>query len=327
MKKLFAVLLSLLLLCACGAQSPAPTAVKATPWPPPTPIPDPVTAATDFDRYALNVYPGEGLNVVGADEHWPDVVDAIFARRESLDTLPADKALLCAQTFINYHLMGTLVQEAAVQNDVLTITYRYDADEHSQLVTRLVDTVEGLLQTVMPEGSNRLEQMILCYQVACQQSEYDIDAPITNAFGLLLFRTGICHGWAELYSQLLLQCGIDSIRVQGETLDGQEHGWVVAQIGENWYHFDPMWDNPDQGRDLFYFALSDQARAMRGGGVKLPVTGTLDPFPPMQVPACNDDSFTQRFEVGMDFVVDVESHQLIYALRVDNSMQMMSTES
>jgi len=263
----------------------------------------------------------------GARSHWKAVVDAIFARQERIEAgeIPNDAALLCAKTFVSYHLMGSLVQSFAVQDGALVMAYRYNASQHSSNLNKLVGIIEGLLQKAKPAGANRLEMMMLSYQLTCQQTEYDSSAVLQNAFGLLLFKKSVCYGWAELYSQLLLQCGIDSIRVHGETLDGRAHGWVVAQIGDNWYHFDPTWDNSGRGKSLNYFAIPDTIRATKGLGAKLPIASTFDPFLPQAAPACTDGSFAAKFIIGIDYVVDVANHQIVYKLRTNGSRQTMST--
>lgn len=79
------------------------------------------------------------------------------------------------------------------------------------------------------------------------------------AAGALADRSAVCGGYANAYSFLLEQVGIENRYVAANTVSGA-HAWNLVQLEGHWFHVDCTWDrglgiNPTVNRT--YFLLND----------------------------------------------------------------------
>ncbi|MBO4912877.1 MAG: hypothetical protein J5504_09135 [Butyrivibrio sp.] len=91
----------------------------------------------------------------------------------------------------------------------------------------------------------------------------------TSACRALMENKGISQELSDLYSYLLLQCGVEADVVSGYNING-DHQWSYVSIGGKNYHVDPTQglsspDLFDDNTPLDYFLMTDNTRAERDG--------------------------------------------------------------
>lgn len=81
-----------------------------------------------------------------------------------------------------------------------------------------------------------------------------------TAYGALVEGEAVCEGYAKSIQLLLTRAGVSCSMIRGEA-DGIPHMWNVVQLGGEWYHLDPTWDDNDsEGRVHYeYFNLTTEA--------------------------------------------------------------------
>jgi hypothetical protein len=84
-----------------------------------------------------------------------------------------------------------------------------------------------------------------------------------SAVGIILYKTGVCSGYAEAFNIFMTLLGIDSKYVVG-TGDGVNHAWNLVKLDNKWYQVDVTWDDPvpDNGEISYnYFLVTDSQMA------------------------------------------------------------------
>ncbi len=75
-----------------------------------------------------------------------------------------------------------------------------------------------------------------------------------TAYGALVEGSAVCEGYAEAFSLLCNEVGVDALLVTG-TGNGGPHMWNVVKCNGQWYHMDVTWDDGIlNGKDLLGYA-------------------------------------------------------------------------
>ena len=94
---------------------------------------------------------------------------------------------------------------------------------------------------------------------------YSLDYMDQSMWSVFFDGIGVCAGFARSFQYLALLEGIPSVVVHGWGMEpdgtkGEPHLWVMAKIGDSWYHFDPTWGQSDDadGVKYTYFCRSQK---------------------------------------------------------------------
>lgn len=81
-----------------------------------------------------------------------------------------------------------------------------------------------------------------------------------SSYGALVGGEAVCEGYAKSMQILLTRTGIPCCTVRGDAA-GIAHMWNVVQLGGEWYHLDPTWDDNDKDGNINYeyFNLTAEA--------------------------------------------------------------------
>lgn len=118
----------------------------------------------------------------------------------------------------------------------------------AQQEKELDSAVAKLLNSLNVRGKSDYEKVRAVYDYICQNVTYDYtnleDSTYTlkhTAYAALVNKTAVCQGYATLLYRLLLELGVDTRVIAGETLAGA-HGWNIAKLGNVYYNLDATWD-------------------------------------------------------------------------------------
>ena len=86
----------------------------------------------------------------------------------------------------------------------------------------------------------------------------DKNAKINIAFTQ---RRGVCENFAAIFNDICLKAGFQSYVIEGITrinnlLAPGAHSWVTVRVNNEWYFFDPTWD--EGGRDQYFMVSPEE---------------------------------------------------------------------
>lgn len=144
------------------------------------------------------------------------------------------------------------------------------------LKMQALEVLKQVVENIPAECDTQTEKMLYLYHYVCDRVEYDTRED--NAFRDFLYDAvcqgkSNCDGYSNMYSLLLNLAGVECCETMGDDVEDESllseeellaeegHTWVVAKIGENYYNFDPTYeDTNDDFMDerVMYFAFSDE---------------------------------------------------------------------
>ncbi len=180
------------------------------------------------------------------------------------------------------------------------ITYRYDTEKEIFFATiyyRLYQQVLGLIRHSDAVSERASEEAVYYYNLLLDEkasaptgfsayeraayyhdsmiTAYSYDQRVSNApnnsdyeisfsfEGLLLYGTGVCQAYSELYSLYLWLFGIPNTIIINDT-----HAWNLVLLDGDYYHIDVTFDDPIPDRpgrvEYTFFCLSDDEMTLTG---------------------------------------------------------------
>ena len=118
-------------------------------------------------------------------------------------------------------------------------------------------------------------KMLYLYHYVCDKityTEYDNLADQNYLYDAAILGETVCDGYSNMLSLLFNLIGVDACEAMGvdeqlpedateEDIDDYDgHTWVIAKLGENYYHFDPTFEDTIeqiQEERTIYFGISD----------------------------------------------------------------------
>lgn len=138
----------------------------------------------------------------------------------------------------------TVVCDSEYQNEDKSLNLEYIQEKKNLLKSR----VDYALSYVN-EDMTDLEKALTLHDFLVTTCDYDyenydngfLQYDVYTVWGVLVDERAVCQGYAQAYSALLKEVGIDSIVVSSSDM---EHAWNMVYIDEYWYHVDVTWDDP-----------------------------------------------------------------------------------
>ncbi|RKM54114.1 transglutaminase family protein [Butyrivibrio sp. X503] len=154
------------------------------------------------------------------------------------------------------------------------ITYEIPKDEFVKKQKEFEKTVMDIVNENVDKDYTDFEKCIALYEYMVNNYAYDYeelqycdvskmnDLPAGTYGTYRTFRDkkGVCDDLSSVYNYLLLQCGVDAVKYEGNVF-GEGHAWTYVTIDGVGYFIDPTWGLPDQsGTDLQYFMMTSADR-------------------------------------------------------------------
>ena len=266
-------------------EAPTPTEVPE-PTATPTPVQDKKISLKEINHYVMSpivaaFFPED----VDSDLAFRDLIDGIMAHESKVrltDNWDHNLVIWNAATESPYYFV---VDKARLSDDhkSLEISYRYDAEEATEMLQFIDDSYIELLNECITENMSELEKVLSIYHYFAERISYDYEwldsmqtmtfeqrfaAPDIAVYDALKTNYGVCHSYTYLCQFAFQQLGIECIRVSAEMANEEEsHMWPVVKIDGVFYNIDPTWDSHD-GNDtvgLQYFGMTfEEATEDRG---------------------------------------------------------------
>lgn len=167
---------------------------------------------------------------------------------------------------------GTIITSIPTK---LTIEFKY-SDSKEILINKeklVQQKVDEIVNKVIKPDMKDYEKEAVLHDYVVNNAKYDnrlftgnMPKESYTAYGLLVNKSGVCQGYAELMDRLLKASGIESRIVIGEAKDETgwiSHAWNIVKIGGEYYHLDATWDDPvaedDSNEPRYsYFNVTDE---------------------------------------------------------------------
>ncbi|WDV45688.1 S-layer homology domain-containing protein [Clostridiaceae bacterium M8S5] len=136
------------------------------------------------------------------------------------------------------------------------------------------DVIDDILRKIIDSKMSDLQKEKAIHDYIINNTVYykydkdsikDIPEYCHTAYGVLIYGTGVCDGYAEATNVLLNRVGIESKLVFGhaknkDNTDTIGHAWNLVKIDGKYYHLDVTWDDDDENQKACYdfFNLTDE---------------------------------------------------------------------
>ena len=145
-------------------------------------------------------------------------------------------------------------------NMTITMTYYTDYDMEQELEAKVTE----ILDSLNLDGMDDYEKVCAIYKFICDSVVYDhknlnvADYTLKyTAYAALFHGTSVCQGYASLFYNMALHCGIDARLVPGSAIKSagikEAHGWNIVKLGDKYYFVDATWDAGKAPEDYDYF--------------------------------------------------------------------------
>ncbi len=135
--------------------------------------------------------------------------------------------------------------------------------EEKQVYSKMKSVIKKLIS----KEDSDVKKVKLIHDWLVQNATYDLTATSNevtpdvsySAVGIILYKKGVCSGYAEAFHVFMTLMGIDCRYVTG-TGNGGNHAWNLVKLDNKWYHIDVTWDDPTPdigGISYNYFLLTD----------------------------------------------------------------------
>ncbi len=142
-------------------------------------------------------------------------------------------------------------------NGILTLSYRFDADEVRFMRTELGNITKKIIDS-LPQNSSDYEKILAFHDhiiLGCDFS--DAGEYTSTAYGVLADGKARCEGYAFAFSYLCDKAGIQNYIATGLNSDGLAHAWNKVLLDGEWYNLDCTWDDPMLEKENPYFLRHD----------------------------------------------------------------------
>ncbi len=165
----------------------------------------------------------------------------------------------------------------------------YDAENIGFLNKYTAFLVKQTVNETITDDMPDIVKLKAIHDKVCSMVYYDLDnMPAQKNHvdqSVFLSDSTVCDGYARAMNLMLHEAGIESCYVQTET-----HSWVIAKIGDHYFHVDTTWDDGDT---VIYdwFMRSDsqiQINNIDHTNWELCCPSSLHSFQWNELPQCND---------------------------------------
>ena len=128
----------------------------------------------------------------------------------------------------------------------LVLTYYTTYDQEVELE----DGVTEVLNSLNLEEKSDYEKVLAIYDFICGHVDYDYTQAANmlkhTAYSALINGKAVCQGYASLFYNMALRCGIDTRLIPGDAVSSagnkERHGWNIVCMDGVYYCLDATWD-------------------------------------------------------------------------------------
>lgn len=145
-----------------------------------------------------------------------------------------------------YYSMKGYSYASTVKTGSISVKFTFSFWETAAQKAAVDTKVASILAEIITPGMNDFAKEKAIHDWIITHVAYDTSLVQHSAYAGLFdsFKT-VCQGYALLAYKMLTD---PSVKIPAHIIEGKVHGightWILAQIGGQWYHLDPTWDDP-----------------------------------------------------------------------------------
>jgi hypothetical protein len=135
----------------------------------------------------------------------------------------------------------------------------FDAEKNNIVDKYTMYRVKETVKDTVKDGMSDVQKVKAIHDKLCSMVHKDLDDTSDRKnhtdVSVFLNESSVCEGYARAMNLLLHEAGIESCYVHNA-----DHAWVIAKVGNEYFHIDPTWDDglaKDDPIMYEWFMLSD----------------------------------------------------------------------
>ncbi len=245
-----------------------------------------------YYRFNPHAYPQKLRDAYGDDEMeaFLNLVDALRAGEDSFKCANRDVYEWCFSggplddlfPVARFTITGDFLD--GYSDGVGHFTYDIPVEEFLQKQADFEKMVEDILRENVDKTYTDFEKCVALYEYMVDNYTYDWDEYENNdlekmfdipkgtygTYRTFRDKTGICDDLSAVYSYLLLQCEVESMKYEGHV--GEGHAWSYVTLDGVGYFIDPTWGLNENGDpDLTFFMMTEADRELDFGDQMDPI--------------------------------------------------------
>ncbi len=202
--------------------------------------------------------------------------DSIFSFKYNGNITPQDVVDVYKENFFGTYFEGVIsnlgveVRSKGKKSNVYVKTKYLHTKEQEAELTNYVRTTAAQIAAANATDYDKIKaahDLIVetaKYHEGSEESLSSTGVSVHSPYSIISSGEGVCQAYALLNYRILLEMGYNVLYVTGDAHNRSysgPHAWNLVQLGGNWYHIDPTWDDPIP--DIFnrvsydYFLLTD----------------------------------------------------------------------
>lgn len=166
----------------------------------------------------------------------------------------------CPIAYMGYRGNNIYTLDCKIANySCYTINFEYDFDKATltemkkELEQKACEIVASNIAKDMPPYMKvfAIHNYIINNCKYAEDYDTNSDPVYYTAYGTLVKGEAVCDGYASAASLLFNMCGIENIKIAGES-KGVGHAWNLIKLDDEYYHIDTTWDDPVSHNGLNY---------------------------------------------------------------------------
>ena len=154
------------------------------------------------------------------------------------------------------------------------IYFHVDQFEEENWKRKMKALEEGkkIVAEIPADCETQEEKMLYLYHYVCDKITYTEGYSQNYLYDAVCLGETLCDGYSNMLNLLFNLIGVEACEVMGNDVqlpddatqeeidENVGHTWVVAKLGENYYHFDPTYEDMEktiQAERTIYFGVSD----------------------------------------------------------------------
>jgi Uncharacterized protein involved in cytokinesis, contains TGc (transglutaminase/protease-like) domain len=176
-------------------------------------------------------------------QHWRNVYSDLYGEAKAKVIYVTGKTVLYTETGNK-----TVLVKGSQSNDLIKYINK-TIKENREEKARLKKVTDKIISKA-DKYTDTYDRLKVIHDEICELAEYDYTYKQGSGTKLLLEGKGVCNAYAEAYSYVCKQAGLDVIYITG--LANGEHGWELhawnmAKVDGKWYYVDVCFDDSEFG--------------------------------------------------------------------------------
>lgn len=260
------------------------------------------------------------------------LVDAVLSRKPEIRLSCDEKTAKLYEELLKENPYGFLLSDISRKDGSFSLSYTYDEQEQTQIVSFMDETLLSLLNKESSASDNKLDKILKLYYAVTDYLSYDHSSsdvtelsdphlryPMDSVWLALKEKQTKCYGFSYLFTFLMRQYDFDCFSVFGTCRSrGDSHMWNLFEYEGEFFYCDPAWDrSEDEYAKLMHFGKTEDERAAE--------TVEAVPFADYHekgydTPVCKDSRFSifrgiTRFspsDAHRFYLADFDDHEYVF---------------